>query len=255
MTTRCGVEGFEAGFEKTFLSGAASMEVRAPRFQRRYAGYQLRRLGHRLQRSAGQPMRPGDLRRHERERPHRAEQCYHGASGHRHDYGHHREPVGSFAALCRHFWMPSSRFFAQGYIQVDVDASGNEVLAGPTAGPFTNRRPPLRPDLPLRQRRHGYWLRRGDCSRLITSIACMGEIHINESLASGGAISDGTVAVPPYNYSLVDFTAGLHMDMGQQCSVTVGYVAPLSGGAEREFNGELRGLRQLQVLPGHGRRE
>ncbi len=240
MTTRCGVEGFEAGFEKTFLSGAASIELRAPVSSGDTLGTNFGDLGIAFKgllvsrcdlaicagMSMNAPTAPNSVTT--------------GLPGIVTTTVTIENQSVHLLPFVGALWMPSSRFFAQGYIQVDVDASGNEVLAGPTAGPFTTVGRLYDPTFLYVDVGAGYWLRRGDCSRLITSIACMGEIHINESLASGGAISDGTVAVPPYNYSLVDFTAGLHMDMGQQCSVTVGYVAPLSGGAEREFNGEFR---------------
>jgi hypothetical protein len=135
--------------------------------------------------------------------------------------------------------MPSCRFFMQGYVQVDVDASGDEVLAGyPT--PLNSIGRLHDPTFLYVDVGAGYWLRRGDCSRWITGVACMGEIHVNQSLGSGGVITDGSVAVPPVSYSFVDFTAGVHLDIGENSNMTVGYVAPMTGGSDRLFNSEFR---------------
>jgi hypothetical protein len=85
----------------------------------------------------------------------------------------------------------------------------------------------------------GYWLRKGDCSHQISGVALMSEIHVNESLGTGRTTVGGG-AVPVSSFSLVDATVGVHLDVGQQSNVTVGYVTPLTGGPDRVFNGELR---------------
>jgi hypothetical protein len=235
---RLGVEGFEAGFEKTFLSGAASIEVRAPISNDDTLGTRFGDLGIALKgllvsRSdlaicAGMSMNVPTA-------PNVVDTGLEGGAGAVTIENQSVHLLPFVGAL----WMPSCRFFAQGYIQVDVDASGNEVLAG-TPGAVTSIGRLYDPTFLYVDLGAGYWLRRGDCSKLITGIACMGEIHINESLGSGGTISDGSVVVPPYNYSFVDLTTGVHLDVGQQCNVTVGYVAPVTGGPARDFNGEFR---------------
>ncbi len=241
-TTRLGVEGLEAGFEKTILSGGASIEVRGPMSNVDTIGGQFGDLGIALKgllinqrdlaistgMSMNVPTAPNSVT----------------MTG-LHSSGPQTIAIENQSVHLLPFlgalWMPSCRFFAQGYVQVDADASGNEVLAGFTAFP------PLKsigrlydPAFLYVDLGAGYWLRRGDCSRWISGIACMGEIHVNQSLEPGGVISNFVVPLPPMNYSFVDFTAGVHLDVGRQCNVTVGYVAPLTGGPERDFNGEFR---------------
>ena len=74
---------------------------------------------------------------------------------------------------------------------------------------------------------------------LISGVALIGEIHVNESVGSG-RIRWAALASLPSLLSFVDATTGVHLDLGQQSNVTVGYVTPLTGGPDRVFNGELR---------------
>lgn len=239
-TTRLGVYGFEAGFEKTFLSGAASIEVRGPFSDVETVGTNFGDMGVALKgllinrcdlaicagMSMNVPTAPNFVTS--------------GLEGGSHtitieDQSVHLLPfVGAL-------WMPSCRFFMQGYVQVDVDASGNEVLGGTTGGPLTSIGRLHDPTFLYVDVGAGYWLRRGDCSRWINGVACIGEIHVNQSVGSGGVIREGTGPLPPaVNYSFVDFVAGAHLDIGQNSNMTIGYVAPLTSGEDRLFNGELR---------------
>ncbi len=138
-------------------------------------------------------------------------------------------------------WRPSDRLFVQGYIQVDVDASGDAVLVGlPPYGTISLGRI-YDPTLLYINFAAGYWLRKGDCCRLVSGLALIGEIHVNESVGSGSQ----TNLVPglgttPTSFSLVDMDFGLHLDMGQHNNVTCAYVAPLSGGPDRALDGGFR---------------
>jgi hypothetical protein len=242
-TTRLGIYGFEAGFEKTFLSGGASVEVRGPFCDVQTVGSNFCDLGIAVKGllvnrcdlaiCAGMSMNVPTA-------PNVVNSKLEGGSETvviENQSVHLLPFVGAL-------WMPSCRFFMQGYVQVDADASGNEVMAG-----FTGF-PPLKSVGRLYDQTFlyvdvgaGYWLRRGDCSRLISGVACMGEIHVNQSCGSGGLISDGTIpSAPalPVNDSFVDFTAGVHLDVGQNGNMTIGYVAPLTGGPDRLFNNEFR---------------
>jgi hypothetical protein len=124
-------------------------------------------------------------------------------------------------------WTPSSRFFAQGFVQVDVDASGNFIVGTGRVYDATL----LYVDAGV-----GYWLSRGDTWRWVSGVALISEIHVNESVGCG--VAPAGVTVP--NLSFVDATVGMHLDVGKSSNVTIGYVAPITGGPDRLFNGELR---------------
>jgi hypothetical protein len=87
----------------------------------------------------------------------------------------------------------------------------------------------------------GYWLRKGDCCRLVSGLALIGEIHVNESVGSGserGLVP--ALGATPTNFSLVDMDFGVHLDVGQHSNVTCAYVTPLGGGQDRVFEGGFR---------------
>jgi len=249
--TRLNVYGFEAGFEKTLLSGAASVEVRGPLSDVETVGCHFGDMGIALKgllvnrcdlaicagMSMNVPTAPNTV----------TTGLDDVAAANPHLLGQHLPTTITIENQSVHLlpfagalWMPSCRFFVQGYLQVDVDASGNEVLEGLTTFPLRSIGRLYDPTFLYVDVGAGYWLRRGDCSRSISGLACIGEIHVNQSLGSGGVISDGTVSVPPVSYSFVDFTAGAYLDFGGNGNVTIGYVAPLTGGSDRFFDGELR---------------
>jgi hypothetical protein len=240
---RLGANEFEPGFEKTFLNGAASVELRAPISAVDDIGSHFGNLGVALKAlvycqcnldvCAGMSMNV--------------------PTGPNYSYSlTGLPPPGPFIVspapltienqsvhllpFAGALWRPSCRLFVQGYIQVDVDVSGDQVINTSTSSSEGRVYDPtlLYVDLGA-----GYWLRKGDCSRLISGVALIGEIHVNESVgAAKTTVGGGTL--PVSSFSLVDATAGMHLDLGQQSNVTVGYVAPLTGGPDRVFNGELR---------------
>jgi hypothetical protein len=243
--TRQGIEGFEAGFEKTFLSGAASIEVRAPVSFDTTPGNRFGDLGVALKGllvnrcdlaiCAGMSM---NVPTGQRVVTSGLDGTYSQSVVIENQSVHLLPFVGAL-------WMPSCRTFVQGYLQVDVDAGGNQVLAGETGTPLTSVGRLYDPTMLYIDIGAGYWLRRGDCAKSITGIACIGEIHVNQSLAPGGVIGDVGVVPPtapptPINYSFVDLTVGAYLETGRNSNFTIGYVAPLTGGSDRFFDGELR---------------
>ncbi len=238
---RLGVNEFEPGFEKTFLNGAASVELRAPMSTVDDIGSHFGNLGVALKAlvycqcdldvCAGMSMNvptgpsfsyaltglppPGPF-------------ITSPASLTIENQSVHLLPfVGAL-------WRPSCRLFVQGYVQLDVDASGDQVI-----NTFTSLGRIYDPTLLYVDLGAGYWLRKADCSQRISGVALISEIHVNESVGSARS-TVGAGTLPVSSFSLVDATVGVHLDLGQQSNVTVGYVTPLTGGPDRLFNGELR---------------
>jgi hypothetical protein len=242
---RLGVNEFEPGFEKTFLSGAASFELRAPMSAIDVIGSNFTDLGmafkglllceNDLDVCAGMsinvPTCPSvDFQLTGLAPPFPA--TLPAIFSVKNEAVHLLPFVGAL-------WRPSCRLFVQGYIQVDVDASGDQVFAGPTSLGRVYDPTLLYVDLGA-----GYWLRKGDCSRLVSGLALIGEIHVNESVGHG---SETGLVLPalggvPVNFSLVDMDFGVHLEMGQHSNVTCAYVTPLSGGPDRVIDGGLRVL-------------
>ena len=88
-------------------------------------------------------------------------------------------------------WTPNDRLFAIGYVQVDVDVNGDPVTVGATAGGKFREPTMLYLDASV-----GYWVRRSDCpTELVTGIAPIAEVHMNQSLDSSSSINVGDLSV------------------------------------------------------------
>lgn len=141
-------------------------------------------------------------------------------------------------------YTPDERLFSQGFLQLDVAANGNDVLA----------------NLDLTRLRQvgtaqdntylyidwnvGYWAYLSeDDSSVLTGVAPMFELHFNQSLqhndvvGTAGSFQLGTFG---RNYSVLNAVIGTTFQFGQQSSMTMGYSAPIGSGADRQFDGEFR---------------
>jgi len=136
-------------------------------------------------------------------------------------------------------WTPNDRLFAIGYLQVDVDVNGDPITVGTTGiGRFRDATM-LYLDLSL-----GYWVRRSECATdLVTGLAPVVELHVNQSLdapstlnsASTGFSVSGGASNPFTNLNL---TVGGEVELRKNTTLTAGYCAPLT--FDREFDGQFR---------------
>ena len=244
---RLGVNEFEPGFEKTFFNGAASFQLRAPMSSIDVIGSQFGNLGMALKGlvlsqddldvSAGMSMNvptgPGVNYQLTGLVPPAPVILAPGIVAVKNQSVHLLPFVGAL-------WRPSDQFFAQGYVQVDVDASGDGVVAGPVALGRVYDPTLLYLDLGV-----GYWLRKDDdCSRFVSGLALIGEIHVNESVGTGGETGAALLALGGMSphFSLVDVDFGVHLDVGPHSNATFAYVTPLNGGPDRVIDGGLRVL-------------
>jgi hypothetical protein len=151
----------------------------------------------------------------------------------------HLEPFFGF------LYTPNDRFFAQGFIQVDVEANGCPVLFNQQGNGLDyvgdiHDTTFLYADIGL-----GWWLYRGNARyRWLTGLAWTAELHWNRSLqetdvlyADGFRVGDFASDVEVFN-----LTVGAHLELSHLTTVTVGYCTPLGGGQDQQFDGELRVL-------------
>jgi hypothetical protein len=135
------------------------------------------------------------------------------------------------------------RWFVQAFLQYDVDVNGSPV----SSNLFQERLQELGRlrgttfqylDIGV-----GYWMYRSACPcDFVRGVALTGEIHWNQSLESGDTIQSLEVAVGEFNRNIEiwDLTMGMHVDLCDRTTLTVGYSLPIGNGADQQFDGELR---------------
>lgn len=159
-------------------------------------------------------------------------------------------------------------FFTQGFLQFDVDTNGNRVYtrsvgAGGQGAGFAPSVLFLSGvgsgvnDLEFIGRYRdqtfmyldvaaGVWLYRNNYTRGLSGVAAIFEVHYTQSIESLDTLANnngtfrigGDVRGADDNFSLVNFTAGLTTTCGYGKSTTIGYAFPMTGG--RSFDGEIR---------------
>jgi len=138
-------------------------------------------------------------------------------------------------------WTPNDRFFAQGFLQYDVDLNGNGVLTNQGNGLEHSGR---LNDTTLQYLDVGlgWWSFRNRTHAVLTGLAWTAELHWNKSLQASDVIVDDGFIVGDFaeNISLVNLTLGSHLELGENTTATVAYVTPLGGGRDQQFDGEFR---------------
>ena len=143
-------------------------------------------------------------------------------------------------------WTPNPCWFAMGYLQYDVATTGNTALVdydgtGLQEVGYLNDTAFQYLDVAI-----GRWLYRSCapmCVSRLRSVAVAMELHWNKSLQEGDYILSETdgylVGNTAENVDVLDGTIGLHVRM---CDTTISlaYVAPLTDGYDKPFDGEFR---------------
>ncbi len=141
-------------------------------------------------------------------------------------------------------FVPNDRFFAQWILQCDVDVNGNSVtlINGSvesnlgTAQDYTL----LYTDISA-----GYWLYRSQCrcdDRLITGIATTVELHHNRSLNDADVVADANnrlVSTLP-EFDVLNTQLGLIFNIRDRSRLAIGYATPMGNNNDRMFDNELR---------------
>lgn len=129
------------------------------------------------------------------------------------------------------------RFFAQTFLQFDVDMNGNTVnFGGVSANARDNNF--LFADLSV-----GYWTYQShNHSDFIQGIAPIVEIHYNTTLDDGQVIEELNVNHPG-NLAVTNMVFGVTSKMSRGKSLTLAYAAPVAG--DSQFDGEFRVLFNL----------
>jgi len=140
---------------------------------------------------------------------------------------------------------PQDAYFYQGFLQVDVPTNGNSVRLGSVELGSYNDQTLLQLDISA-----GYWLRRNPAAFTFRGLAVVGEFHYTTTLQNSDVVAGFEpvtfdflqVSNPMNRVDIVDFTVGLHAEIGQT-RIRVGGVFPVKTNEERLFDAEV----QVQV--------
>lgn len=137
-------------------------------------------------------------------------------------------------------YTPNDRFFAHGFLQLDIDPNGNSLLVNSGSGLAPvgelNDSTFLFADLGV-----GYWLHQSSTSHL-TGIAPTVELHYNTSLQDADNITAGAITIGNFgdNVEALNLTVGATFAFGNSTHVTAGYVTPISDNPDLQFNSGFR---------------
>jgi hypothetical protein len=141
---------------------------------------------------------------------------------------------------------PSDRLFAQGFVQCDLAASGNSVALNTTGtglthvGKLTDANHVF-VDLGL-----GYWLYRDDseCASILTGIIPMLELHYTGAISDSDIVTAGPFQVGNLgdDLSMLNFVAGTTFQFARGGNLSVAYTGSLTDSGNRHFDGGLRVL-------------
>ena len=145
-------------------------------------------------------------------------------------------------------WTPNRRWFAIGYLQVDVDVNGDRVSVDSGQSLRTSIGRYREPTVMYLDGMLGYWAYRSHCpNEWITGIAPVFEVHVNQGLEHAPVLiePDGVLQIggdingsPVHTLSIVDLTVGLHVELCRKTTLTAGYCTPATG--DRQFDGQFR---------------
>lgn len=146
---------------------------------------------------------------------------------------------------------PNDRAFMQAFLQLDADTNGNSVqinravlpqVGGMPQTGFTTEGNLESPTFLYADVNVGYWIHRDRANDGLTGVAPFFEVHYNRNLDSPNpvATSVGVVGGKFETIETVNLTMGTTFEFGLASILQLGYVVPVSGGIDKTFDGELR---------------
>ncbi|MDB5335404.1 MAG: hypothetical protein JWN70_1023, partial [Planctomycetaceae bacterium] len=148
-------------------------------------------------------------------------------------------------------YTPNDRFFSQGFLQVDTDANGNGIYANnylidPSLAPMGSpkRIGTLYDTTNLyTSTSAGYWVYRSDSpDTLVQAWAPVMELHTSNSLEKADFVQRGQFQAgsPNRHVETINMVLGVHTQLRDRRFISAAYAFPVSGQADRQFQGEFR---------------
>ena len=136
---------------------------------------------------------------------------------------------------------PAERAFVMGFLQMDVTASGNEVIVRPDGQPAQSLGNFTEQNLLFADLSFGYWVYRNPYAERWTGVAAIGEFHYTTALQD----TDNVLFASPFGFAainnaanrfdVVNATAGIQVEMFNLSSLRVAGVFPLGERPDNRF--------------------
>jgi hypothetical protein len=139
-------------------------------------------------------------------------------------------------------WQPNEKSYFQGFLQVDVDTSGNEVRGDslssdlPTLGVMQDSTL-LFADLSM-----GHWIvDRSACGGLVRRVAGIAELHYSASVQDADIVQGRGLLITDFSnrINVLTATTGFHYELAHATHITTAMSFPLRNGEDRFFDFEV----------------
>lgn len=145
-------------------------------------------------------------------------------------------------------YAPNRDWFVQSFLQVDTGTGGNSVSINSTGTGLTHVGSLTDSSNLFLDMGIGHWLYRTNATRGLTGVVPMLEIHHNVALQDQDLVTSGPFQVTNSlgSTGLTNFVVGNTFEFGQKTRLTGAYTGPIGGGRDRQYYGA------LQLFLSHG---
>jgi len=130
--------------------------------------------------------------------------------------------------------VPNEQLFLQAFLQYEFDTNGSPVSLNSFGTGLQSAGRLKGTTFQYLDIGVGYWVR--------PSVALTGEVHWNRSLENPDVVTAPNFAVGGQSTTIeiINAVIGAHIDLTYDTTVTIGYAMPIGGGQDQQFDGELR---------------
>lgn len=137
---------------------------------------------------------------------------------------------------------PTENFFFNGFLQFDTPTNDNSVRVRDRTAATTENLKLTDQTLMYVDTSFGYWLFREPEAEFLTGLAGLLELHYTTALTSADVVSDSdqiiTFGANTGSLDAINLTIGVHAEIARSTIIRAGYVTPLRSGNHRFFDSE-----------------
>jgi hypothetical protein len=137
-------------------------------------------------------------------------------------------------------YTPDDQLFVQGFLQLDYGAGTHPVFANPDLSGLQEVGKLHDVTFMTFDIGAGYWLYRDPQGEFLTALAPLIELHYNFALEKADVITSGPFKIGNASrFDIVNLTVGTHIELGNDTTFTLSFIAPLTDKNNREFDFEI----------------